>query len=139
MLQPRAALGKPRLAYTDGGLAQFNVRLKPSIRLTKGIIFCLVYAHVYPEQRRKGAPKSYPAVYHGCTQNHRAFKVRALSSGKYYYVSDCKFINTVFPYRMSIPWQLNDEPYLDTEPDSDSEREEEDIQLASSEHLHRLR
>ena len=116
-----------------------NVRLKPSIRLTKGIIFCLVYAHVYPEQRRKGAPKSYPAVYHGCTQNHRAFKVRALSSGKYYYVSDCKFINTVFPYRMSIPGQLNDEPYLDTEPDSDSEREEEDIQLASSEHLHRLR
>ena len=116
-----------------------GIRLKPSIRLTKGIIFCLVYAHVYPEQRRKGAPKSYPAVYHGCTQNHRAFKVRALSSGKYYYVSDCKFINTVFPYRMSIPGQLDDEPYLDTEPNSDSETEEEEIQLASSERLRRLR
>ena len=117
-----------------------KVRLKPSVRLTKGIIFCLVYAHVYPEQRRKGEPKSYPAVYHGCTQHHRAYKVRALSSGKYYFVSDCKFINTIFPYRMSIPGQLDYEPFIDTQPESDTEEEDGPvIPLASAEHLRRVR
>ena len=49
-----------------------------------GILFCLVYAYVHKEQRGKGEPQRFVAIYLGCSHTERAFKVRKISTGKKY-------------------------------------------------------
>ena len=93
-------------------------RLKPSKRMLQGVLFCLVYARIHPEQRYKDGDTSYPAVFLGCSHNSRAFKVRELSTGKKYFVSEGRWMPHVMPYRQNVPGALTtlDVDYGDFEP-----------------------
>ena len=80
-----------------------GVNLKMSSRVLKGVIFCLCYGFISPEERLKGDLRSFPAIFLGCNHNERSFKLRAIHSSKTYFVCDVKFVCDIFPYRQQMP------------------------------------
>ena len=114
--------------------AWHGVKLKPSTRMLRGVLFCLVYATIYSEERGKNDNQAFPAVYHGCSHDERTFRARCLASGKKYWVSDGKFVESIMPYRQTIPGQLSsmDADTSETCPDAAPP-------LASKEHMQRIR
>jgi hypothetical protein len=113
-----------------------GVVLKPSARMMKGVMFCLCYGFIYPEQRGKNAQRSFPAIFKGCKHNERSYRLQEISSGKHYQVCDVKFVCGVMPYRQQMPGRVSerDANYDDLEPADD-----DDLPLAAAEHLGRVR
>ena len=76
-----------------------GMKLPPNKRLLKGPLFCLVFAHVYEEERVKHAPRGIACVYLGYDDVNNAYKVKEWVSGKKYYTADLTFHPNTFPYR----------------------------------------
>jgi hypothetical protein len=76
-----------------------GIKLPPNKHLLKGPLFCLVYAHVYEEERHKHAARGIPCVYLGYDDVNNTYKVKEWVSGKKYYTFDCTFHPDTFPYR----------------------------------------
>jgi hypothetical protein len=86
-----------------------GVKMKPSSRLDKGVLFCLAFGKIYDGQgRRKGDYKAFPSIYVGIDMNSNGYRLRSLKNGKIYSCNDVVFVmdsvgNLTFPYRTSIP------------------------------------
>jgi hypothetical protein len=82
-------------------------------RLTKGVLFCLVYIHVYDEQREKHDPRGIPSVYLGFDAQNNQFIAMEWLSGKIRYVGDGTFQCSTFPFRVNpsrVPeWMTTDD------------------------------
>ena len=74
-------------------------RLPVNHRLLRGPLFCLVFAHVYEQERPKHAPRGIACVYLGYDDVNNAYKVKEWESGKRYYTADVTFYPHRFPYR----------------------------------------
>jgi hypothetical protein len=74
-------------------------RLPVNKRLLQGVIFCLVFAHVYEEERSKHAPRGIACIYLGYDPIDNAYKVKEWLSGKVYYTADVTFHPRTMPYR----------------------------------------
>jgi hypothetical protein len=93
----------------NGGLSpnekEAGVRLTVRKRVLKGPLFCLVYAHIYEEERsqggqdKKSAHRAVPAVYLGYDDSNNAYKVKEWTSGDVYFTADVTFHPNTFPYR----------------------------------------
>jgi hypothetical protein len=71
-------------------------------RLMRGPLFCLVFAHVYEQERDgKHSNRGIPCVYHGYDPLNNQYKVREWQSGQEYYTFDVTFHPARFPYRAS--------------------------------------
>ena len=68
-------------------------------RLLKGPLFCLVFAHVYSEERRKHDPRAIPCVWIGYDPVSNYFLVKEWTSAKVYYTADLTWHPKRFPYR----------------------------------------
>ena len=75
------------------------MKLPINKRLLKGPLFCLVYAHVYEEERRKHEPRGIACVYLGYDDANNTYKVKEWVTGKRYYTADLTFHANTFPYR----------------------------------------
>lgn len=78
---------------------RFNKRLPVNKRLLRGPLFCLVFAHVYEQERPKHAARGIACVYLGYDDTNNAYKVKEWESGKRYYTADVTFYPNRFPYR----------------------------------------
>ena len=76
-----------------------GMKLPINKRLLRGPLFCLVYAHVYEEERYKHAPRGIASVYLGYDDVNNTYKVKEWVSGKRYYTADLTFHPNTFPYR----------------------------------------
>ena len=74
-------------------------KLPVNKRLMQGPLFCLVFAHVYEQERAKHAPRGIASVYLGYDDVNNAYKVKEWESGKRYYTADVTFYPHRFPYR----------------------------------------
>jgi hypothetical protein len=90
-----------------------GMKLPINERLIKGVLFCLVYIHVYDEQRAKHDPRGIPSVYLGFDARNNQFIAMEWLSGKIRYVGDATFHNGTFPFRANpsrVPdWMMNDQ------------------------------
>jgi hypothetical protein len=68
-------------------------------RLMRGPLFCLVFAHVYEEERSKHEPRGIPCIYLGYDPINNAYLVKEWASGKKYWTADITFFPRRFPYR----------------------------------------
>ena len=82
-------------------------RLPVNKRLMRGPLFCLVFAHVYEQERPKHAPRGIACVYLGYDDANNAYKVKEWESGKRYYTADVTFYPHRFPYRAN-PQRMGD-------------------------------
>jgi hypothetical protein len=78
-----------------------GMKLPPNKRLLRGPLFCLVFAHVYEEERVKHAPRGIACVYLGYDDVNNSYKVKEWVSGKKYYTADLTFHPNTFPYRVN--------------------------------------
>ena len=78
---------------------RLGMKLPLNQRLLRGPLFCLVFAHVYEEERAKHAPRGIPCVYLGYDDINNAYLVREWKSGQVYYTLDVTFHPSTFPYR----------------------------------------
>ena len=98
----------------NGGLTplekQAGVRLPINKRLLKGVLFGLVYIHIYEEQRVKHGDRAVACVYLGFDATNNQFIAMEWLSGKIHYCGDGNFVPTVFPFRANphkVPsWML---------------------------------
>lgn len=91
-----------------------GVRLPINPRLINGPLFCLVYAHLFPEEsaRRRGDKKSaeraVASVYIGYDFTNDAYKVMEWTTGDIFYTAHVTFHPNTFPFRAdparSKPW-----------------------------------
>ena len=109
--------------------------------MTKGVLFCLCYGFIYPEERNKNDNRSFPAIFLGCDHTQRSYKLRCIHSGKVYWVCDVKFVCNIMPYRQQMPGRISqhDPNYVDLEPDEFDEAPSRPDELAAAEHLGRVR
>ena len=68
-------------------------------RLLRGPMFCLVYAHVYEEERNKHEGRGVASVYLGYDDVNNAYKVKEWATAKIYFTADVTFHPRTFPYR----------------------------------------
>jgi hypothetical protein len=80
-----------------------GMKLGLNVRLMKGPLFCLVYAHIYKDEpaRVKHGPRGVACVYLGYDDRNNQYKVKEWLSGRIYYTGDAVFHPKVFPYRAS--------------------------------------
>ena len=78
---------------------RLGMKLPLNQRLLRGPLFCLVFAHVYEEERSKHAPRGVACVYLGYDDINNTYLVREWKSGQVYYTHDLTFHPTTFPYR----------------------------------------
>lgn len=76
-----------------------GMKLPVNRRLLRGPMFCLVFAHVYEQERAKHAPRGVASVYLGYDPVNNAYLVKEWVSGQRYYTADVTFHPTTFPYR----------------------------------------
>ena len=76
-----------------------GMKLPTNKRLLRGPLFCLVFAHVYEQERVKHAPRGVACVYLGYDDVNNAYKVMEWISGQEYYTADVTFHPNTFPYR----------------------------------------
>jgi hypothetical protein len=76
-----------------------GMKLPPNKRLLRGPLFCLVFAHVYEQERNKHAPRGIPCVYLGYDDVNNAYKVKEWTSGLKYFTADVTFHPNTFPYQ----------------------------------------
>ena len=85
-----------------------GMKLPVNQRLLRGPLFCLVFAHVYEEERPKHARRGIACVYLGYDPINNAFLVREWESGQRYYTADVTFHPMTFPYRSNPDRLLSD-------------------------------
>ena len=102
--------------------------------------FCVCYAYIYSEQRRKNEQRAFAAIFKGCNSHDRAFRVTSIASGKTYQVVDVKFVTGIMPYRQNLPGRMSeyDRNYDDLEPVRDKD-EGEEPPLTATDKMHRVR
>jgi hypothetical protein len=61
---------------------QAGLKLPINRRLIKGVLFCLVYIHIYEEQRIKHGDRSVPCVYMGFDSTNNQFIAMEWLTGK---------------------------------------------------------
>ena len=78
-----------------------GMKLPLNRNLLRGPFGCLVFAHVYKEERKPGKhhPRGIPCVYLGYDDINNTFLVKEWATGDEYYQSDLTFHPTVFPWR----------------------------------------
>jgi hypothetical protein len=76
-----------------------GMKLPTNKRLLRGPLFCLVFAHVYEDERVKHAPRGIACVYLGYDDVNNAYKVMEWISGQMYYTADVTFHPSTFPFR----------------------------------------
>ena len=78
-----------------------GLRLPINRSLLRGPFGCLVFAHIYKEERRPGKhhPRGIPCVYLGYDDTNNTFLVKEWATGDEYYQADLTFHPTVFPWR----------------------------------------
>jgi hypothetical protein len=74
-------------------------RLPPDKNLMRGPFGCLIFAHVYTEERAKHGDRGVACIFLGYDQNNNTFLVREISSGRRYYTADATFHPSVMPHR----------------------------------------
>ena len=72
-------------------------KLPVNQRLLRGPLFCLVYAHVYEEERPKHARRGIAGVYLGYDPVNNSYLVKEWESGQRYYTADLTFHPSTFP------------------------------------------
>jgi hypothetical protein len=79
---------------------EVGMKLPINKRLLRGPLFCLVFAHVYEQERtEKNADRGIPCIYHGYDELNNQYKVKEWHSGQVYYTADVTFHPSRFPYR----------------------------------------
>lgn len=79
-----------------------GMKLPPNKRLLKGPLFCLLFAHVYEEERMgqsKSTGRGVACVYLGYDDRNDQYQVKDWISGRVYYTGDGTFHPSTFPYR----------------------------------------
>ena len=87
----------------NGGLTplekQAGMKLPINQRLLKGVMFCLVYIHIYEEDRIKHGNRSIPCVYLGFYATNNQYIAMEWLTGKIQYCGDGVFTPNIFPFR----------------------------------------
>ena len=78
---------------------QEGKKLPVNKRLLQGPLFCLVFAHVYEQQRVKHGRRGVACVYLGYLPQHNTYLVMEWESGREYYTADIEFFPNIFPFR----------------------------------------
>ena len=92
-----------------------GVKLPINKRLIKGVLFCLVYIHVYEEQRVKHGDRSVPCVYLGFDSTNNQFIGMEWLTGKIHFCGDGNFMPSIFPFRSNphkVPSWMNECDHL---------------------------
>ena len=92
-----------------------GVKLPINKRLIKGVLFCLVYIHVYEEQRVKHGDRSVPCVYLGFDSTNNQFIGMEWLTGKIHFCGDGSFMPSIFPFRSNphkVPSWMNECDHL---------------------------
>jgi hypothetical protein len=76
-----------------------GMKLPLNKRLMRGPLFCLVFAHVYKEEREKHDDRGIAAVYLGYDPKNNTYLIREWATGQVYYTADLTFHPNTFPYR----------------------------------------
>jgi hypothetical protein len=76
-------------------------KLPINTKLLRGPLFCLVFAHIYEEERNsdKDAPRGVACVYLGYDAVNNTFLVKEWVTGQRYYTADLTFHPRTYPYR----------------------------------------
>ncbi len=82
-------------------------KLPVNRKLLEAPIFCLCFAHVYPDERHKHDNRGIPSVYLGYDDINNTFLIKEWTSGKKYWTADITFHPNRFPYR-SNPTRMSD-------------------------------
>ena len=77
-----------------------GMRLPPDKNLMRGPFGCLVFAHVYSEERLKHGDRGVPCTFLGYDQDNNTFLVREIISGRRYYTADVTFHPSILPNRL---------------------------------------
>jgi hypothetical protein len=88
-----------RKYLSPAALYEGNDELKPSSRILKAVLFCLVHVYLYKEERRKHETRSYEAMFMGVDPSHGSFLVKDLLGGGLFHASDLAVHPNTFPYR----------------------------------------
>jgi hypothetical protein len=94
---------------------QAGLKLPINRRLIKGVLFCLVYIHIYEEQRIKHGDRSVPCVYMGFDSTNNQFIAMEWLTGKIHYCGDGTFMPTIFPFRSNphkVPSWMNEHDHV---------------------------
>ena len=76
-----------------------GMKLPLNKRLMAGPLFCLVFVHIYKEERGKNDPRGAAAVYLGFDDINNTYLVKDWMTGQIFYTADVTFHPNVFPYR----------------------------------------
>ena len=103
----------------NGGLTplekQAGMKLPINQRLLKGVMFCLVYIHIYEEDRIKHGNRSIPCVYLGFDATNNQYIAMEWLTGKIQYCGDGVFTPNIFPFRANphkAPAWMCEDDYL---------------------------
>ena len=88
-----------RKYLSPAALYEGNDELKPSSRILKAVLFCLVHVYLYKEERRKHETRSYEAMFMGVDPSPGSFLVKDLLGGGLFHASDLAVHPNTFPYR----------------------------------------
>jgi hypothetical protein len=76
-----------------------GMKLPINKRLLKGPLFCLIFVHIYKDERGKNDPRGAASVYLGYDDVNDTYLVKDWLTGSVYYTADVTFHPNVFPYR----------------------------------------
>ena len=68
-----------------------GMKLPINKRLMRGPLFCLVFIHIYKEERAKHEPRGVAGVYLGYDDVNNTYLVKEWVTGKEYYTADLTF------------------------------------------------
>ena len=94
---------------------QAGTKLPINKRLLKGPLFCLIYVHIYEEERIKHGDRAVACVYLGFDHVNNQFIGMEWTSGKIHYCGDADFMPTIMPFRANphkVPDWMSENDHL---------------------------
>ena len=94
---------------------QAGAKLPINKRLLKGPLFCLIYVHIYEEERIKHGDRAVACVYLGFDHVNNQFIGMEWTTGKIHYCGDADFMPTIMPFRANphkVPDWMSENDHL---------------------------
>jgi hypothetical protein len=94
---------------------QAGIKLPVNKRLLKGVLFCLVYIHIYEEERLKHGDRAVACVFLGFDHVNNQFIAMEWVSGKIHYCGDGDFMPSIMPFRANphkVPDWMSENDHL---------------------------
>ena len=94
---------------------QAGIKIPVNKRLLKGVLFCLVYIHIYEEERLKHGDRAVACVCLGFDHVNNQFIAMEWITGKIHYCGDGDFMPSIMPFRANphkVPGWMSENDHL---------------------------